>query len=222
MQPVPAHGVVRKEQTAGVKTRIEEVRRKDLIRAAYEVFLDHGFNGITVARIGERVGMSHGIVNYYFKTKDDLLQAVMRYAFRLISDETVRRLKETSEPRARVDAIIGAVFEECIFRPETASAWLSFYAQARFNKDFARLQNLYYRRLDSDLKHALKQLLPADRAAALARGVSILIDGLWMRRAMEMPDGAPDAAAEFVSHYVDSELAWHRAAARPAAGKASA
>ena len=35
-------------------------------------------SGTTVARIGKRAGMSHGIVNYYFKSKDQLLCAVKK------------------------------------------------------------------------------------------------------------------------------------------------
>ena len=103
-----------------MKTRIEEIRRNDLIRAAYQVFLEHGVNGMTVARIGKRVGMSHGIVNYYFKNKDDLMHAVMRHAFRQISDDAVARLREARTPRERIDAIVRANFLEGVFRQETA------------------------------------------------------------------------------------------------------
>jgi TetR/AcrR family transcriptional repressor of bet genes len=59
-----------------LKTSIEKIRRQDLVRAAYRTFLEHGLNGMTMARIGERAGMSHGIVNYYFKSKDELLDAM--------------------------------------------------------------------------------------------------------------------------------------------------
>jgi len=55
-----------------MKTSIEKIRRRDLVKAAYQTFLEYGLSGTTVARIGARAGMSHGIVNYYFKSKDHL------------------------------------------------------------------------------------------------------------------------------------------------------
>ena len=47
-----------------VRTSIEKTRRQDLVKAAHLTFLKHGMQGMTMARIGERAGMSHGIVNY--------------------------------------------------------------------------------------------------------------------------------------------------------------
>ncbi|MFO1435870.1 MAG: transcriptional regulator BetI [Gammaproteobacteria bacterium] len=189
-----------------MKTRIEDIRRQDLIRAAYQVFLEHGVNGTTVARIGERVGMSHGIVNYYFKTKDELLQAVMRYAFRQISDDAVAKLKRARTPRERIDAVVRANFLEGVFQRDTAAAWLSFYGLAPQVPEFARLQMAYYRRLHSNLMHALKQVIPAEDAEKVASGISVLIDGMWVRRAMISSQGSIEDMIAFIDEYIDDHV----------------
>jgi TetR/AcrR family transcriptional repressor of bet genes len=209
------YGVPGERET--VKTRIEEIRRNDLIRAAYQVFLEHGVNGMTVARIGERVGMSHGIVNYYFKNKDDLMHAVMRHAFRQISDDAVARLRAARTPRERIDAIVRANFLEGVFRQETAAAWLSFYGHAPQKPEFARLQMIYYRRLHRDLTHALKQMVPADQAEKIATGVSVLIDGMWVRRAMISSEASVEEMIAFIEEYIDDHT--RADAAASAAGK---
>src|SRR6476661_600646 len=97
------------------KTSIETIRRHDLVEAAYLTFLEHGLSGMTMARIGERAGMSHGIVNYYFKTKDQLLSAVVRKANFLIMQDTARRLRLATTPRERISAIIAANFTDDLF-----------------------------------------------------------------------------------------------------------
>ena len=89
-----------------VRTSIEQIRRRDLVEAAYLTFLEHGMQGLTMARIGERAGMSHGIVNYYFKSKDALVSAVVRKANFMIMQDTARRLRAAHTPRERVSAII--------------------------------------------------------------------------------------------------------------------
>lgn len=189
-----------------MKTRLDEIRRNDLIRAAYQVFMEYGLSGVTVSRIGERVGMSHGIVNYYFKNKDDLLHAVMRHAFRQISNEAIERLKRVTTPRERIDAIIRANFAADVFCQETAAAWLSFYAHAHQNKQFARLQTLYYRRLHSDLKHALKQLIAPQEAEKVAKGISVMIDGMWVRRAMANMEFTLEEVMALINDYIDDHL----------------
>ena len=107
------------------RTRIEKIRRRDLIEAAYQTFLEHGFNGMTVVRIGERAGMSHGIVNYYFKSKDQLVSAVVRKANFLIMQNTALRLRGAKSPRERVSAVIAANFAAELFTREIARAWVS-------------------------------------------------------------------------------------------------
>jgi len=190
-----------------LRTRIEEVRRKDLIEAAYLTFLDHGLHGMTMARIGERAGMSHGIVNYYFKSKDELLSAVVRKANFVIMGETARRLREARTPRERISAVIRGNFPVDLYTPEVARAWVSYYAAVGLQPEFERLQNAVDRRLASNLNHALAQLTAKDRAREIATTIAILIDGLWLRHAKS--DDRMDAAAAIrhIEDYVDSQLA---------------
>lgn len=195
-----------------MKTSIEKIRRRDLVEAAFQTFLDHGIGGTTVARIGEQAGMSHGIVNYYFKSKDQLLSAVIRHAFRLIMREAVRLLKDAETPRERISAVIAGNFPTELFNRETAAAWISFYAEVSTNPDFEQLQDTFYRRLHSNLMHTLKQLTTVADAERIALGISVWIDGLWLRCAMKRQGVERRAAIRAIEEYVDVILAQ---AARP-------
>lgn len=189
-----------------VKTSIEAVRRRDLIEAAYQTFLEHGLGGMTMARIGERAGMSHGIVNYYFKSKDELLSAVVRKANCLIMREVARRLRQQSSPRARVSAVIAGNFPDHLFTRDIARAWASFYAAVGQKPEFGRLQRVVYRRLHTNLKHALVQLTSAAAAERIAYGIGVWIDGLWLRKANDIEDIDGPAAIRVIEEYVDIEL----------------
>lgn len=190
-----------------MKTSIEKIRRRDLVEAAFQTFLDYGISGTTVARIGEQAGMSHGIVNYYFKSKDQLLSAVIRHAFRLIMREVIRLMKEVKNPRERVSAVIAGNFSSELFNRETAAAWISFYAEVSTNEDFEHLQETFYRRLHSNLVHALRQLTAPAEAERIALGVSVWIDGLWLRCAMKRQGSERRAAIRAIEEYVDVALA---------------
>lgn len=197
-----------------MKTSIEQVRRRDLVEAAFQTCLEHGIGGATMARIGEQVGMSHGIVNYYFKSKDELLSAVIRHAFRLILREVVRRLRDAETPRQRISAIIAGNFPEPLFNRETAAAWISFYAEVATHPDFEHLQDTFYRRLHSNLIHALKQLTSFEEAERIALGISVWIDGIWLRCAMKRQLLERRAAIRAIEEYADLALAQAAAAPR--------
>lgn len=212
-------GMAMAERSPNVrKTRIETIRRRDLVEAAFQTFLDCGISGTTVARIGERAGMSHGIVNYYFKSKAQLLSAVIRYAFQLILQEYLRLLREARTPRQRVSALIRGNFPERLFNRETAAAWASFYGEIPNNSEFERLQDLFYRRLHSNLVYHLKQLTGVSDAERIALGISVWIDGLWLRSAMKQHWMDRQAAIRALEEYVDVSLV-HAASARSRAGR---
>ncbi|MBL8711217.1 MAG: transcriptional regulator BetI [Rhodospirillaceae bacterium] len=190
-----------------MRTSIEKIRRRDLVEAAFQTFLDHGMNGTTVARIGEQAGMSHGIVNYYFKSKDQLLSAVIRHAFALILRQAVDRMRLATTPRERISAIIAGNFSEDLFNRETAAAWISFYAEVATRPEFERLQDTFYRRLHSNLLHDLKKITTPAEAENIALGISVWIDGLWLRCAMRRMGVERDAAIAAIESYVDTSLA---------------
>ncbi|HEV7252718.1 MAG TPA: transcriptional regulator BetI [Mesorhizobium sp.] len=188
------------------RTSIEQIRRRDLIDAAYQTFLEHGLQGMTMARIGERAGMSHGIVNYYFASKDELVSAVVRKANFLIMQGAAQRLKAASSPRERVSAIIASNFTSDLFTRDTARAWVSYYAAIGRHPEFERLQNVVDRRLHSNLMHALGQLTTRERASEIAQGVALFIDGLWLRRARSGSAAEDRAAIATLESFVDRQL----------------
>jgi AcrR family transcriptional regulator len=51
--------------------------RARLLDAAVHLFSEQGVSGTTVAEIAARVGVTSAMVHYYFKTKDQLLDAVV-------------------------------------------------------------------------------------------------------------------------------------------------
>lgn len=191
---------------AGTRTSIEAVRRRDLIEAAYLTFLEHGFGGMTMARIGERAGMSHGIVNYYFKSKDELVSAVVRKANFLIMQDTARLLREADTPRRRVSAVIAGNFPASLFTRDIARAWVSYYAALGKHEDFERMQRAVDQRLASNLVHALVQITSRDRARAIAGHIAIMIDGLWLRHAKSSDPVDAARAVALIEDFVDGQL----------------
>jgi TetR/AcrR family transcriptional repressor of bet genes len=190
----------------GTRTSIELIRRRDLIEAAYQTFLEHGFNGMTMARIGERAGMSHGIVNYYFKSKDELVSAVVRKANFLIMQDTARRLRAAKSPRERVSAVIAGNFPDDLFTRDIARAWISYYAALGQHRDLDRMQRVVDVRLAQNLMHALKQIVDRSRAELIANYIAVLIDGYWLRHTKSHDPVDAATAIARIEDFVDAQL----------------
>ncbi|ALG72728.1 BetI family transcriptional regulator [Azospirillum thiophilum] len=187
------------------KVGMEPIRRRQLIDATITSMGEHGLADTTVQTISRGAGVSPGIIHHYFGGKDELLAATMRSMLQQLRDDATQRLATATSPRARLEAIVDCNFAPGQFEPRVVAAWLGFWAQAPHNPALARLQRINARRLHSNLLHALRPLLPADRAERVAVGLAAMIDGLWLRFALT---GAIDgsAARAVALGYLDSEL----------------
>lgn len=188
-------------------TRIQQRRRRDLVEAAYATVLEHGLDGLTLARVGRRAGFSPALVNYHFRDKDTLVLWIVRHALRLIREDAVRRLDAATTPRQRVSAVIAANFSERAFDRPTAAAWVSFYAAVGANPEIARLQELVYRRQRSTLMPALRRITTPARAEDVVRAIAVMIDGLWMQRAMSSQEVSREQAIALIEDHVDRAVA---------------
>ncbi len=55
----------------------EDARRDEIVTATLRLILDMGYNQVTLADIAERVGVSKGLISYYFPRKEDVFLAVL-------------------------------------------------------------------------------------------------------------------------------------------------
>src|SRR5579862_6429195 len=84
----------------------EDDRKGRLIEATIDVMAEAGFAATTLAQIGQRAGMSAGLVAHYFKDKDGLLEATLRSLAARLATVSGARLAMAATPRARIQAII--------------------------------------------------------------------------------------------------------------------
>jgi AcrR family transcriptional regulator len=104
--------------TSGVRTRQADRRRIQLIDTALRLFAERGFRGTTIADISAATGTAHGLVYHYFRSKDELLEAVLeRHAFldRLQAILTVSADRPAAEVLTEIAEGLSRLLDE---RPE--------------------------------------------------------------------------------------------------------
>ncbi len=187
------------------KVGMEAIRKRALVDAAIAAIHSAGSLNVTISDIAQRAGVSQGLAHHYFGSKNDLLIAVMRHLLANFGLEAANRLKAAETSRERVSAIISASLGDEQFTPETVAVWLAFYVQAQASPDVQNLLNLYARRLNSNLVHALRPLA-GDNAARIATGIAALIDGLYIREALGTASIHAVDGKSLVERYTDLEI----------------
>ncbi len=182
------------------------VRRRQLIDATIISIHEYGLADTTVTRIAKKAGVSPGIVHHYFADKDELLFETMRDMLENLRREAVDRFKRAKTPNQRLFAIIDASFSRQQFSPEVVTAWLALYASSRNSPRLARILSLYHRRLCSNLVSALKQIDPDENHHFQAEAIAALIDGLYLRAALNPDLHDMDSPRQLATRFVSQML----------------
>lgn len=188
------------------KVGMEAIRKRALVEAAMAAIHSSGSLNVTISDIAQRAGVSQGLAHHYFGSKNDLLISVMRHLLTSFGAQATAALKTANTPRERVSAIISASFGEEQFTTETVAVWLAFYVHAQASEDVRELLNVYARRLNSNLVHALRPLA-GEEAARIAAGIAAMIDGLYIRQALGTSSVHSIDGNSLVERYADLEIA---------------
>lgn len=86
-------------------------RRADLIRVSARLFREKGFDGTTIRDIADAVGMRSGSPFYHFKSKQEILAAVMEEGLVAGLGETERIVESRLPPREKFRALVRSHLE---------------------------------------------------------------------------------------------------------------
>jgi TetR/AcrR family transcriptional repressor of bet genes len=179
-----------------------------LIIAALDAIGETGSLDVSVKQIASKAGMSSALAFHYFGGKNEIISETMRF---LLSELTVsmrNELKGKQNPIARLEAIVEASFSQSQFKRKTIAAWLVFYVHAYSSKSATRLLNIYTRRLESNLVHAYRQLLPdLKQARRAAEATAAMIDGVFIRHALRKDGPDRHEAIEICKSQISAQLA---------------
>lgn len=161
-------------------------RRRELIDAGIACLGDGGMTGFTIDRICRRAGVSRGLINHHFRSKDDLLVAI--YA---TMTEHLLAAPGSATPLDFLREIIDFNFDERTFNASNLRAWLAIWGEIANNEALFGLHRQRYEGYKSRIAEALREVaaqlqadIPAER---LARQLIALIDGLWLEHCLH-PD----------------------------------
>ena len=170
-----------------VNEPIRDRRRQALIKATIAVIARYGVSGTTVSRVARKAGVSLGLMNFHFDSKERLF----RETFRHLSEEYERIWQQNlraaaADPLARLKTMIETNFDRRIFTPEKLSVWFTFWSDARLRDRYraaaTRVERRYIRAIEAEiatLRDGRQNHGPS--AADVARPLMAMIDGFWLQ-----------------------------------------
>jgi AcrR family transcriptional regulator len=107
----------------------EEYRRKDILRAAYDVAARQGVEALTVRAVAARAGVSHGTVLFHFSRRDALVASLLDS---VLDATTVLRVpsdvEQLAQPADRMRVLLRTEMERLSGDPRHFRLFLEYWA----------------------------------------------------------------------------------------------
>ena len=178
-----------------------EARRGQLIEATIETLATRGYARTTLTEVANLAGLSHGLVNFHFQTKEKLLAETLQF----LADEYCQNWTDAlaaadATPASHLDAMLRADFNPRICTPGRLSAWCSFWGEAQSRP-------MYQERCGSNDDAYIRQMENICAALAVdggypgtparsARALRVTVEGVWLDlMTMTTPYGRDEALA---------------------------
>ena len=137
--------------------------------------------------VSSGAGLSQGIVNFHFKSKEILLIETLKF----ISNEYLKSFdkyikKSGNDPIMKLVNMINNDFSSKICSPEKISVWFTFLSETKFKpayRQICRKRDLYYQNVTEDI---FDELLKIEKNKLSKKNLAIafhaLIMGLWLNQ----------------------------------------
>lgn len=161
-----------------------EVRQQQLIAATMRVLSRKGYAQTTLSDVAAEAGVSHGLVNFHFESKEKLLSATLLFMAEEYRQNWQKALAAAG-PRAadRLAALMAADFNDDICTQERIACWCSFWGEVQSRPIYQQECNANDDRYIAQLEGICGDLIAdggyALDAARTARALRFTSEGLW-------------------------------------------
>ncbi len=133
--------------------RLVEVRRREIVRAAVDLFIRKGFHKTTVREIAQKFGMSIGTLYEYIRTKEDILYLVCDYIHSNVRDKVRPSLTLTGNS---IDTLKKAIYTYFTIINEMQDYVLFLYQETKSLSHEARK---YIFRAEEEMTQIFEEIL---------------------------------------------------------------
>jgi TetR/AcrR family transcriptional regulator, cholesterol catabolism regulator len=201
-----------KEVHANIKNaRLIDLRRKQIIEGAMQVFAAKGFHGASVREIADAAGLTMGTMYNYVRSKEDILYIVYDFMTTILTEGLKKAIDDTKDPREKVRAALKHNME-LIYQYRDVIMFL--YREAgNYDNESVRsvlaqetkyieiFENLLRQRFAGRKINETRLMLSADILSYL--NVVLVLRGWSLRKRYKSIDTVVDGILEFVEHAIE-------------------
>ena len=168
------------------RTASKEERQQQLIQATIRSVARNGLSDTTMATVSSEAGLSQGIINLHFQSKDRLLVETLRYIaeeYRLAWEKAVEGAGPS--PADKLAALVAVDFKQPVCDVNKLAVWFAFWGESKSRPTYRKICALRDMANRNELVQVCEQLIEEGGyenldANSVAAALSAMTSGLWL------------------------------------------
>ena len=196
------------------RTASKEQRKAQLIKATIRSIAKHGLSVTTMSTVAKEAGLSQGIINLHFQSKDRLLEETLRYVVDEYRSAWFAALEKSGDSALeKLTALIAVDFEKRICQRNKLAVWFAFWGESRSRPTYRQIcmeRDLEYKEALCGLcQEIINEGGYPSRADFVAHGLSAMCEGLWLDLLLDSSNMTPELAYELCISYLQGIFPKH-------------
>jgi TetR/AcrR family transcriptional repressor of bet genes len=177
---------IAEKRIGGKRTESKQKRKNQLIRATIRSIAKHGLSYTTMATVSKEAGLSQGIVNLHFQSKERLLVETLAFVVDEYRTAWERALEKTKGSSAeKLAALIEVDFKSSVCDRNKLAVWFAFWGESRSRPTYRKLcaeQDKLYRDVMAEVCGDLIREggYTGLNPLPVAIGITAMSEGLWL------------------------------------------
>lgn len=197
------------------RTASKEARRQQLIEATIKCISKRGIGSTTLGDVAKEAGLSQGIVNLHFKSKDNLFNETLRYLaeeYKSLFEKTLDRAGPGAADKLL--ALMELDLKPSVCDQKKLAVWFGFWGEVKAMPTYRKMCNEYDRGYDLALKRLCTEIIAEGNyenvsAKHVAEALASLTNGFWLSCLISTKSWDRHAALESVKSYLVSVFPKH-------------
>ncbi len=197
------------------RTASRETRRRQLIDATMKCIARKGMSNTSIGDVAKEAGLSQGIVNLHFESKDNLLTETLRtlaYEYREQFDNALEQ--SGPSPADALLALLELDLKPKLIDRQKLAIWFAFWGEVKSRPTYRKICDEYDRYYDSVVERLCAELIDDGgytnvTAAAAAEALTCMTNGLWLSCLISPREWDRQTAIDAIMSYLTNVFPKH-------------
>lgn len=192
-----------------------EERRTQLIQATIKCIARKGIGSTTLADVAQEAGLSQGIVNLHFDSKENLFNETLRYLAEEYKSTFDRTLDEAGPEAAdKLLALMEMDLSASVCDRQKVAVWFAYWGEVKAVPTYRQICEAYDKGYDAALIGLCNEIIEEGgysdiTAQTVTDALSSMTDGLWLSCLISPREFDRDVAMDAVYSYLRSVFPDH-------------